>query len=99
MNAAARTAPEEVGQMARHRAVGGVGKPPIAQTRLGSMGPRPRVAGRKEAVQHQPHDLVARQCCSLCSGHQASSPARERHRELLVRQNGARKGLLLQMAA
>ena len=94
----ARTAPEEIGQVARHRTVGSVGKSPIAQTRLGSIGPRARVAGRKEAIQHQPHDLVARQCYGLCSGHKASPPARERHRELLVCRSDARKGLLLQIA-
>ena len=84
--------------MARHRAVGRVGKPPLAQTCLGSIGPCARIALRKEAIQHQPLDLVARQGCGLCSGDQAGPPARQRHREPLVRRSDARKGLLLQIA-
>ena len=94
----ARAVPEEIGQMVRHRAVGRVGKSPIAQTCLGSIGPRARIAQRKEAIQHQPLDLVARQGCRLCSSHQAGPPAWQRHGEPLIRRGDARKRLLFQIA-
>ena len=84
--------------MVRHRAVGRVGKPPIAQTCLGSIGPRARIAHRKESIQHQPLDLVAPQGCRLCSGNQAGPPARQRHSEPLIPRSDARKGLLFQIA-
>ena len=70
----ARAVPEEIGQVARDRAVGRVGKTPVAQTRLGAKRPGARIADRKKAIEHQPLDLVARQRRRLRPGHEARTP-------------------------
>ena len=91
----ARAVPEEIGQVARDRAVGRVGKAPVAQTRLGAKRPGARIAGRKKAVERQPLDFFARQSRRLRPGHEAGPPARHRHDVMLLRRAEARKRALL----
>ena len=85
--------------MVRHRAVGSVAQPPIAQTRLGLIGTRVRIAGREEPIQHQALHLVARQGGGPCSGHQAGTASRQRHGEALLRRTLVRERLLFQVTA
>ena len=62
----ARAVAKEIGQMVRDRAVGRVGQAPVAQTRLGAIGPGARIADRKKPVQHQALDL-SRASVAVCA--------------------------------
>ena len=95
----ARAIPEEIGQVARDRAVGRIGKAPVAQTRLRAKGSGARIADREKAVEHQPLDLVLRQRRRLRPGHEARPPARQRHDVMFLRRAGARKRALFEIAA
>ena len=53
----ARAITQEFSEMSRHRAVGGIGKPPLLQRALGPVRPRPRFTKGKDSVQQKALDF------------------------------------------
>ena len=84
--------------MTRDRAVGRVGETPVAQTRLGAIGPGAGIADREKAVQHQPLDVLARQRRRLRPGHETRPAARQRHDVMIRLRAEARERALFQIA-
>ena len=93
----ARALPQEIGEMPRDRAVGRVRKAPVAQTRLGAIGPRARIADREKAIERQSLNLVARDRRRLRTGQEARPPARQRDDVMVLSRAETGERALLQI--
>ena len=91
--------PEKVRKMPGDGAVRGVGKAPLLQRALQPVGPRCRIAGRKEPIEQQPLDVRPCQRRRLRAGHHRRPASGHGHDEPLVGRSVARQDRLLQVAA